>query len=440
MRLRSTHQIELPADVLLSVQGVSRAAPRADPEAPTWLKRVLPKSGLAGQLGGPATRYEDDEEEDPDDEDEESGEGAERSALRELSFDVRAGEGLGVVGPDKTATLALLRILIGALPPTMGRVIVRGRVAALCKHDLNKYAGDAVGMTAVFLVARFLHWPRALIRDRLDQILEFARLDELDGVAPRPRRTKSRMRLLYSVALHMDASVYVVDEGIPSDDAFGERCVNLLAQRQLEGAAVVQRAQTRVEEVARLCNEVHWIEDGSVRFRGRPLEVAVEAEKAHKEELHPLSAPVLASLANGLDLVEIRSDGGTVEIDLEVLRKDLDLSLTLELSDHDGFQRRLEQPDRFRSEGAGLHRLRITVPGGLFPDGLYDARLLAEMAVPGGEPSPPREILGFELAAEGYEDAEADADDVMFELLQEPGDEDPSTERQVEWDVGRASA
>jgi hypothetical protein len=166
----------------------------------------------------------------------------------------------------------------------------------------------------------------------------------------------------------------------------------------------------------------------------------VQAEKAHREELHPLSAPVFASLANGGEPVRISGAGGRVDIDLEVLRKQLELGLTLQLTDHHGVHQLLEQPDNFVSESAGLHRLRVSIPGGLIPDGIYDARLMVEIAVSGGDPAPPRELLAFEIAADGYDEAEADDEDVLFTILQEPGDEDPSSESQVEWDVGRASA
>jgi ABC-type polysaccharide/polyol phosphate transport system ATPase subunit len=437
MGLRASHHVELPEGVILSVQGVSRAAPRPEPEAPAWLKRVLPKSGLAGSLG--PDRYVDEEEDNPDDDEDEFGDEV-SSPLNELSFEVAAGQGVGIVGPAKKATLTLLRILSGSLPPTTGRVVARGRIAALSKAEMNKLFSNTYGEPVVFLACHFLGWPRSLIRSRWAEILEFARLEELEPLDPRQHRNKTKMRLLFSAALHMDASVYVVDQSLPSDASFAERCFDLLAQRQQEGAVVVQRATTRVEEVARLCSEVLWLEDGEVKFRGRPLEVAVEAEKAHKEELHPLSAPVLASLANGGELVQISGSGGRVEVDLEVLRRQLELGLTLELTDHHGVHRQLEQPDNFVSEGAGLHRLRISIPGGLVPDGMYDARLMVEIAVPGAAPAPPRELLAFEIAADGYEEAEADDEDVLFTILQEPVDEDPSTENQVEWNVGRTPA
>jgi len=292
-------------------------------------------------------------------------------------------------------------------------------------------------MAAVSLVARFLHWPRPLLRARNDEIMAFARLEELERFEPRQIPKKSTLRLLYSAALHMDATVYVVDEGVPSDDEFAARVFDLLAQRQQGGAAVIQRAGRNVENVARLCQEVLWIEEGKLTLRGRPLEVAIEADKAYKEELHPLSVPILASLADSRESVEVTGEGGTVEIDLEILPRRLHFALALQLSDHHGKSIALDQPDRYHSEGAGLYRLRISIPGGLLPDASYRASLLAEIGAHGAEPMPPRELLAFEIVSSSNGEVE-DEGNVMFE---QPSDwEAPGTESQVEWDVSRAPA
>src|SRR5919198_3148118 len=166
------HAHELPEGVLLSVQDVSRSvAPEIAP-LPRWLARILPKSGIAGQT----TLADDfDDEEDPDDDEEEEAVEL-RSTLHEISFDVRAGEGVGIVGPNQSARKALLQIIFGGIPPTTGRVLVRGRVAPLLRSDVIRYTGKEWGESAVFLAARFLHWPRGLLRERWSEILKFARL------------------------------------------------------------------------------------------------------------------------------------------------------------------------------------------------------------------------------------------------------------------------
>src|SRR4051794_29564741 len=100
--LSSVEAAALPADVLVRVEGVSRALPPSPKPTPRWLVRILPKSGLAGQPSGTVDDpYMDDDGDDEEIEDEFFE--AEQAALHELSFDVRAGEGLGVVGDDKFA-------------------------------------------------------------------------------------------------------------------------------------------------------------------------------------------------------------------------------------------------------------------------------------------------------------------------------------------------
>src|SRR5437667_10331088 len=100
LRSRSTHRAyDLPDDVLVSVQGLTRAVAAPNPELPQWLVRVLPKSGLAGSGAmGPDVDMEDSVDEELDLEvDEEEG----PQALKEISFELRRGEGIGILGDQK---------------------------------------------------------------------------------------------------------------------------------------------------------------------------------------------------------------------------------------------------------------------------------------------------------------------------------------------------
>jgi ABC-type polysaccharide/polyol phosphate transport system ATPase subunit len=429
------HAHDLPDDVLVSVQGVTRAVAPPDPELPKWIARLLPKSGLAGTGGMiPDVGMEDD----VDEEDIEVEEDEEPAALKEISFELRRGEGLGILGPDRTARKVLFRILTGAIPPTTGMVVVRGRIAPVLRSDLAKLSVET-GEKAVFLAARFLHWPRSLLRTRWREILEFAKLDELADLEPRRYRTMSTARMLLSAVLHLDVDVYLLDDSVNDDAAFAVRCLDLLEQRQREGAVVIQGSgRMMIENLARLCGEVIWLEDGGITHRGRPVEVAVAVEKAHKEELHPLSAPLAASLADPGE-VEVPAEGATIDIELEVLRKNLEMTFALQLMDRHGRQTHLEQPESVRSKGPGLYRLRIYIPGGLLPDGTYETKLLAEVGVRGSEPAPARELLVFDLVSTGQDAAEAGDDGLTFELLLDD-DEVGETVDDVEWRVSRTSS
>jgi ABC-type polysaccharide/polyol phosphate transport system ATPase subunit len=436
------HQSLLPDGVLLAAQEVSRARPLDDPQPPAWLRRVLPKSGLAG-AGAYAKGDMDDVEEDFDDDDDDLvlDETREPSFLQPISFEVRPGEGLGLAGPDARATQSLVRILIKAVPPTAGRVVARGVIAPLVKRDLTAYTGTKVGWDAVMLTAKFMGWPRPVLKANRREIDAFAALEELEGKHDEERtmRNKTTMRLLYAAMLHMGASVYVLDEGIPSDDEYGHRCFDLLAQRQREGAAVIQRGQ-RVEEVARFCQTVLWFDKGDVRLKGAPVEVAVEAEKLQRETLHPMSVPVLVSLADSDGKIVLAPQDRILDLSLQVLRKDVELGLTLKLENEHGEIKEIESPKTFSCRKIGHYRLRLSVPGGTLADGEYEATLLGQFVVRGSDPMPPRPLLHFHLASDGLEEAEDELTEQSFELFEDTETEEPTSGSEVEWDVSRTPA
>jgi len=405
----------LPPGVLLSVQGVSRIEVGQMPEIPRWLKRILPKSGIAGQTTLDRDDLLDDDEDEDDAFDDDDEYEAEPLTLNELSFDVRGGEGVGIVGPNQEARKALLQLLFGGIPPTEGRILVRGRIAPLLRGDVVRYTGKEWGEKAVFLAARFLEWPRPLLRERWDEITEFAQLNDLSGLPAGKFKQNVTTRLLFSAMLHMDASVYVLDHGIDYDPEFALRCFDKIEERQREGAAVVHGAQKMIADVSRLCGEVLWLEKDGTVIRGRPVDVAIAVQKLEQEEVHPLSMPILVTLADDAQPVEVP---GMVEIELHTLRKDIVFSFRLELTDETDRTVELEQSDQFEADAPGLHHLRIRIPADHVPDGTYSAKLLASLGVVGSDIGAERELLSFQLVARN-EGAETDPahDGVTFELV-----------------------
>jgi ABC-type polysaccharide/polyol phosphate transport system ATPase subunit len=412
--LPASEAAALPDDVIVSVEGVSRALPPPVKSLPRWLVRVLPKSGLAGQSGETADDLLlDDEDQDEDDDDYLGGESA---ALHEVSFQVRRGEGLGIVGDDREAIATLYRILIGGVPPTTGRVVVRGLVAPLSFRDLRRLIGSGGDKKTVKVIARYFHWPLGLIDSRWAEIVEFAALEELERLPPANRPKTRALRLAISAALHMDATAYLLDKSLQDDAEFGLRCLDVVAQRKAEGAAVVQAGTKLIEGVARLADQVIWIEDGDALYRGLPVEVAAEVHRKTVEKVDSHAVPVTAKL---LDDGPVRLGAGRSRVDFEVhvLRKNLELGFALTLAGENGEVVEVSKPDRMDAPEPGIYRLGATVPPGLLDVTSYHAKLTVEIAIVGHEPAAPRELLTFDA---DVEPGEADADDeipVGFVLL-----------------------
>ena len=434
--LSTAEAAALPADVVYSVQAVSRALPPPFRPVPPWLARVLPKSGLAGSGDrGDDTAMDD---EDGDDEIDDEFEEEESATLHEVSFDLHPGEGMGIVGADRNAITTLVRILIGGMPPTTGRVVFRGHVAPITNRELSRLIGNTSEKKSVTVVGNYFHWPLPVIKSRWAEIEEFAGLHETDDAASNKRVKQRTRRLLISAALHMDATAYVIDSSIHDEPAFGLRCLDLIAQRQREGAVVIQAARMGVEAVAGLCNQVIWLEDGHVTYSGRPVDVAAEVHRHEKAKVAPHLVPVSAVLVTEGDPVQFGEGWGKLDFELHLLRKDIEIGLTLELTDEFGQVVMLRDPQLVEVGEPGIFKLRLGIPPGLLNEPKYHASLIAEIAIVGHEPAPPRELISFDIAvASGRIGGDDEPGNMVLLPIADEGLE--ASPADVQWDVSRAS-
>jgi homopolymeric O-antigen transport system ATP-binding protein len=418
----------LPDDVIVSVEGITRALPPPMKAVPRWLARFLPKSGLAGRTGTVDDYLLDDEENE--DEIEEEFLDEEPAALYELSFALRRGEGMGIVGAGRSSIATIVRILIGGVPPTTGRVVVRGLVAPITTGELKRLMGNDSDRKAVNVMARYFHWPLPVIDSRWDEIEEFAALHEVAN-RPRPRT----LRLAVSAALHMDATLYVIDQTLQDDPDFAVRCLDLVAERKAEGAAVIQAGRKGIDGVARLSDQVIWMQEGKAIYRGRPVEVAAEVHRNTVEKVESHIVPVTAQLA-GEEPVGLGAGTSHVDFEVHVLRKDLELGFGLVLTDDRGRVVELSRPERMEAPEPGVYRLGVTVPPSVLDATSYRATLTVEIAVVGHEPAPRRDLVGFDVKVAASADDREDDAPVGFVLLP-VADVELDESDNATWDVSR---
>ena len=420
----------LPADVLLSVQGVSKTPPRPLPQPPRWLARVLPgvQWSARGQGGDDGSESADDDEEM------EAGAMIQTATLKTLSFDVAMGGGLGIVGPDLEAKRTLSLILLGFLPPSTGRIAVRGRIAPLLGHSSLNVTRQ-LGRKGIFILARFLGWPVGEIKARWGQIEEFAAIDQITEYPPGTieYETVKTKRLLLATVLHLDASVYLVDHRFyERDPDFVKRCYHVLAERQRAGCAVIQMGH-EIEDVSRFCHEAMWLEKGEMLFRGRLGEVAKAlAERVVVDESHALiRVPLRASLLSDDD-VYVGPNGGIINVELDVFTKSLETTLSLVFADDQGHETLVEQPEAFVADDPGVYRLRVAIPGGLLAEAAYSVKLRATAEAE----ADPHELIAFDVDSQTAEEGAPVGFDPSFGVM--PGSEELVGPDDVEWSVRRA--
>jgi lipopolysaccharide transport system ATP-binding protein len=440
VRRASSHGLEgeLAAEVAISVQAVTKAAPLPLPQPPRWLGRMLPGVEMSSDPRDAAGDPEDDD--DGDDMDDFDPDERSAVAFKEFTFDVPPGGGLGLVGPDFEVTQSILTILAGFQPPSTGRVLVRGRIGPLLKAGQLNISNQNTGRKAVAILAGFLGWPQDMLKgEKWQQIVEFAHLEEITEFEPGTIEYKkhSTRRLVQSAVLHLDdVGVYLVGYNFSrSSPEFEARCMEVLRQRQREGCAIIQNG-VEVEDVSELCQEAVWVDAGAPLFRGRLGEVAEFAhERATKEEeAKPLP---LRALLSSDDEIQIGPRGGRIEIELDVFsRKRLELSLAMQLTDDAGRETRLEQPRSAVMPKPGVYRVRVDVAGGTLGDSNYKGVLLASGA--NGRSEVEQSLLSFDLVSRSFGAGDPDSElEPDFPVLGDDTDEIPPEPGEVRWNVRR---
>jgi lipopolysaccharide transport system ATP-binding protein len=193
-------------------------------------------------------------------------------ALRDVSLNVERGEVLGVIGPNGSGKSTLLQIVSGILEPTRGRVIARGRIAALLELGAG-FNPEFTGRENVFLNGEIL----GITRQDMERVFpEIERFAEIGPFMDRPVKEYSTgmyVRLAFSTAIHVDPEILIVDEALAVGDAiFANRCIKKFVELK-ERKVTVLFVSHDLGLVKRLSDRAALMIDGRVAAYGNPSEV-----------------------------------------------------------------------------------------------------------------------------------------------------------------------
>lgn len=192
-------------------------------------------------------------------------------ALRDVSFSVRRGETVGVIGRNGSGKSTLLKLLCGTLAATVGTVTVRGRVAALLELGTG-FNPEFTGRENVYLNAAILGLDDREIERYLPDILQFAGIGEFIDQPVKTYSSGMAVRLAFAVAAHVRADILVIDEALAVGDVFFvQKCMRFLRRFQEHGTLFFVSHDTAA--VINLCDQVLWLEQGRLREAGPAKEV-----------------------------------------------------------------------------------------------------------------------------------------------------------------------
>jgi ABC-type polysaccharide/polyol phosphate transport system ATPase subunit len=193
-------------------------------------------------------------------------------ALRDVSFAVPHGTVLGIIGANGAGKSTLVRTMAGILPPTTGRVEVHGRVSTLLALGVG-FNRKLTGRQNVVLGGLAAGLSRDLLREKYEEIVAFAELEEFMDMPMRTYSSGMYGRLAFSVAVNMDPDILLIDEALSVGDARFRRKSFDKMRELCEQARTIVLVSHALGSIRDLCDEAIWMHKGVLRQSGEPQEV-----------------------------------------------------------------------------------------------------------------------------------------------------------------------
>ncbi len=215
----------------------------------------------------------------------------ERKVLDGISFTVKRGEAIGLIGHNGCGKSTTLKLLTRIMYPDSGTITMRGRVSSLIELGAG-FHPDMSGRENIYINASIFGLTKPEIDKRIDRIIEFSELEEFIENPVRTYSSGMYMRLAFSVAINVDADILLIDEILAVGDAsFQAKCFNKLREIKAKGTTIVIVSHS-LNQIEQICERSYWIDRGKIRLMGPPQSVHPEymdymglKEQAHKEKM-----------------------------------------------------------------------------------------------------------------------------------------------------------
>lgn len=189
--------------------------------------------------------------------------------LKGISFKVRKGEAIGIIGKNGCGKSTTLKLLTRILYPDEGQIRIKGRVSSLIELGAG-FHPDMTGKENIYTNASIFGITRKEVDERMDDIIHFSELEEFINEPVRTYSSGMYMRLAFAVAINVDADVLLIDEILAvGDTSFQKKCFEKLKAIKKNGTTIVIVSHS-MEQMYMICDRLIWIEDGMIRDEGVP--------------------------------------------------------------------------------------------------------------------------------------------------------------------------
>jgi lipopolysaccharide transport system ATP-binding protein len=193
-------------------------------------------------------------------------------ALKNISFDVKDGERIGIIGRNGAGKSTLLKILSRITEPTTGKVSIKGRVASLLEVGTG-FHPELSGRENIFLNGAILGMSRSEIKNKFDEIVAFAEVEKFLDTPVKRYSSGMYVRLAFAVAAHLEPEILIVDEVLAVGDAqFQRKCLGKMQDVSKNGRTILFVSHN-MAAVQNLCNKCIYLKEGLIVKEGDSAEV-----------------------------------------------------------------------------------------------------------------------------------------------------------------------
>jgi lipopolysaccharide transport system ATP-binding protein len=340
--------------------------------------------------------------------------GKEFWALQDVSFEVKEGEVLGIIGRNGAGKSTLLKILSQVTTPTSGEIKVRGRIASLLEVGTG-FHPELTGRENVFLNGAILGMTKVEIRKRFDEIVAFSGIEEFIDTPVKRYSSGMYVRLAFAVAAHLEPEILIVDEVLAVGDAeFQKKCMGKM-QDVSKGGRTILFVSHSMAAISKLCQKCALLDGGRLKLLGPTNDIIPHylksgeqtdgiriwdetVENAHDPRLKIRALRILAPDGTVTGHVDIRKPF-TIEVEYQILETLPQFRVALRVVTSDGtvaFTTSDSADPSYETKScpSGHYKARCFIPGNLLNEGFYSLMLSADI--------PCQKILFIEEGAVGF--------------------------------------
>jgi lipopolysaccharide transport system ATP-binding protein len=328
-------------------------------------------------------------------------------ALKDVSFEVKEGEVVGIIGRNGAGKSTLLKILSRITEPAEGYADIYGRVGALLEVGTG-FHPELTGRENIYLNGAILGMKRKEINRKFDEIVAFAEVEHFLDTPAKHYSSGMYMRLAFAVAAHLEPEILIIDEVLSvGDAAFQKKCLGKIGSIANEGRTTLFVTHN-MRSVQQLCNRAIWIDKGHIVAEGEANDVVDRYLQSmpiadSPEDIATIIDQLPADPTFRLRNIEVTQDGErvsrilsgrplTIRIGYDVLEYATGFRVFFDLCDQDGIilfrSFNDDQADDIPTTEPGMYISQATIPANILAPTAYELRIYAtifnvRMCVPG---------------------------------------------------------